>query len=255
MKKITLLVFVLACASAFGSENRADLPFPKNPTSFDFAEVANQFISLGEKEAVAKLHYLCKDSKSEYGHDIDSKTREQIGWICRLVFRPKADSALRPPGFGGLNLPSNTMKYSDWPIYPLAESNGVYFLLAEGYSLAGVAEDPRKYIKYCQAGGVFRTDYLITPSEADAEKALDDLFDKEVWRKIKWKDSEWNTGGGGFSYTLREESVINYLRKQTKKANQALQTTTTSVTDRACAHSAPAAVMSDLKRSAKHKPS
>ncbi|CAM3192017.1 hypothetical protein [Rariglobus hedericola] len=246
MKNITLLVFVLACASAFGAENTRDLPLPKKPTSFDFAEVANQFISLGEKEAVAKLLYLCKDSKSEYGHDIDSKTREQIGWICRLVFRAKANSALRPPRFGGLNLPFNTMKYSDWPIYPLAESNGVYFLLADGYSLAGVAEDPRKYIIYCQAEGIFRTDYLIVPSEADAGSALDLLLQKEVWMKIKWKDSEWHTGGGGFSYTLHEESVIKYLRKQTKKANQALQTTTTAVTDRAVARSAPAAVVSDL---------
>jgi len=224
MKNIILLVFALACTSGFGSENKRALPFPKNPTSFSFAEVANQFISLGEKEAVDKLFYLCNDSESEYGIDIDSKTREQIGWICRLVFRPKANSLLRPPGFGGLTLPFNTIKYSDWPIYPLAESNGIYFLLAEGYSLAGVAEDPRDYIKYCQTEGTFRTDYLTTPTEADAKNALDSLLKKEIWLKIKWKDSEWHKGGGGFSYTLHEEDVITYLRKQTQKSKPSPQT-------------------------------
>lgn len=191
-----------------------DLPLPEDPTSFDLARVANYFISLGEKEAVNKLIDFYK---LERGMDRPN-VWEQIGWICRLIFMQKTNKVLRPPYFGGLRLPFNTMKFSDWPVYPLAESNGVYFVLSEGYRIGGQPEDPRDYIKYCQREGMFRKEYLIIPSEKEAEKALDSLLKTEVWKKIKWRDGKWSKGGrGGFSYDISENEVVSCLRRQTKK--------------------------------------
>ncbi|MFA6289707.1 MAG: hypothetical protein WC661_20180 [Opitutaceae bacterium] len=216
MKTLVLLIIALAGTIAAGAEPQK-LPLPPHPTSFDLAEAGNRFIALGEEDAVGALMLLCKDSKNEYGVDIDSKTREQIGWMCRLLFTPKAGATLRPPGFGGLSLPNNTMNRSDWPFYPLAESDGVFFVLADGYFLAGVAEDPRKYIRYCQSEGKFRSEPLVVPTEETAAKALDALLRSEIWKKIKWTDSKWYPGGGGFSYTMNEENIVTYLKRQTRK--------------------------------------
>ena len=191
------------------------LPLPKNPTSVDLARVANQFIAIGEARAVEQLKRLGDASGSDLLFESDM--REQIGWLCRLIFVPTRSRPNRAPLFGGLSLPWNTMKSADWPFYPLAESKGIFFVLSRGYMLAGVPEDPRHYLDYCQANGRFRSKALKIPTAAQSAEALRALVASQAWLKIEWNDAHWNEGGGGFSYEFRETDTVEYLRAQTKE--------------------------------------
>jgi hypothetical protein len=118
-----------------------------------------------------------------------------------------------------------------WPLYPLAEANGVFFILSRSYVLAGGAEDPIDYLRYCRANGMFRRTLLLTPSTPQARQALLLLLDR-----IRT-----------FSRVEIPAEHLEYLQKQTeKRANQASEPTPPSVTDRADARSAPAGVVAHL---------
>lgn len=208
------IIFVCLFAASRLVAQSVSLPLPEHPTSFDTARVVNQFISLGEEGAVKEMKRLCEASRKKNVF-LDHNMAEQISWICRIIFMPKEGTPIRAPRFGALHLPWNTMEAEDWPLYPIAESEGVYFILSQGYSLAGLAEDPQNYIDYCRSMGSFRTTPVKIPTKETAEYALMRLLSSNAWKKIKWKDSKWHEGGGGFSYDMSEASVIAYLKAQT----------------------------------------
>jgi hypothetical protein len=209
---IRLLIPFLLATACVAKGAPPTLPLPEHPTCADLAHTANRFIGLGEVGTVSELKQLCELSK-EHGITED-RMSEQVGWICRLLFVPAAGQPIREPSFGGLRLPWNTMKDEDWPLYPLVESEGVFFVLAQGYILAGFPEDPQQYLDYCRTNGTFRKQLVQVPTEEEAQRALDRLLSPSAWVKIKWKDSLWNSSDG-------EANVIAYLKAQTKsKANQ-----------------------------------
>jgi hypothetical protein len=183
---------------------RAPELVPEHPTCFELASAANRFIELGENGTIAELTRQWSTIRSDVAEE--SSTREQIGWICRLVFTPKLGKALRQPYFGGLAwVPFHSIRYSEWPLFPLVESDGVFFLLGEGYVLAGQAEDPLDYLSYCRANGVFRAKIIPIPSEEKAKHALEAFFRTEVWMKLNWEDSFFGAAG-----------TIDFLKAQTK---------------------------------------
>jgi len=51
---------------------------------------------------------------------------------------------------------------------------------------------------------------------------LDLLITSPAWHAIKWSDAHWNVGGGGFSYELDPQEVVEFLRRQTR-ANKPVQ--------------------------------
>jgi hypothetical protein len=207
--KICIVWWVLFYGTIAAQGAEPVLPLPKHPKCMELARVANRLISLGEKDTVLELTELA--DKYRKPHGVDSQVSEQIGWICRLLYTPAEGRALRRPGFGGLMLPDNTMSREDWPLYPLAESKGVFFVLRQGYMLAGVAEDPVRYLEYCRKDGKFRKEPLPVPSAQEARLALDALLSSEVWLKIRWVDS-----GSWFSYTMDSADIVRFLTEQTQ---------------------------------------
>src|SRR5207248_2099895 len=101
------------------------------------------------------------------------------------------------PMYGGLSLPFKTMPHANWPLYPVAASGKSFFVLSEGYSLAGVPEDPKHYLAHCRAEGAFRKHPVPIPTQAEAQRDAKALRQSPPWKAIKWKDS-----GQGFSYTM-----------------------------------------------------
>src|SRR5262245_17297852 len=80
------------------------------------ARSANELIALGEDKAVKLLIESSGEMEPEPTTGIDKN--ERVGWLCRLVFEPKNDEPLRPPRFGRLSLPYESMRISDWPQFP-----------------------------------------------------------------------------------------------------------------------------------------
>jgi len=171
------------------------------------AQAANHYIGMGEAEAIKALKALEKDHSKAI--DRGFHTNERIGWICRIVFQGTNGKPLRQPMYGGLSLPYLTMPLERWPLYPVAESDGVFFVLSEGYMLAGVAERASDYIAYCSANGDFRKTKVKKPSRNEAVSAFDALKKSNQWTMIKWKDE-----GPGTKYTMSEEWVLRDIEAQ-----------------------------------------
>jgi hypothetical protein len=171
------------------------------------AEAANYYIALGEAEAIQELKALEED----FGESMDRGFYQngRIGWVCRIIFKGKSGKPLRPPLYGGLLLPRLTMPLERWPLYPVAESDGVFFVLSEGYMLAGVAEQASDYIDYCSATGSFRKTKVEVPTQDEAVKAFNSFKKAKRWTMIKWKDE-----GPGTKYTMSEDWVLHYIEAQ-----------------------------------------
>ena len=171
------------------------------------AKAANHYISLGSEQAIKELKKLEEDHIA--GMKRGFHTNERIGWVCRLIFQGKNDKPLRQPLYGGLSLPRLTMPLKHWPLYPIAKSKGVYFVLSEGYSLAGRAERASDYIDYCSSSGSFRKVKLMVPSQDEAIKSYNAFKKGKRWTVIKWKDK-----GPGTKYTMSEEWVLRDIEAQ-----------------------------------------
>jgi len=176
-------------------------------TAASLAEAVNHFVDLGEEQAVRKLSALALDTPTDVRGDWSSN--ERIGWMCRVLYESKGANPLRQPYFGGLDLPYHTMLDTSWPLYPVALSGSTYFVLSEGYSLAGVAEDPREYIEYCRQSGVFRKKRIAVPTRTQALKDATTLGQSVAWKAIKWTDS-----GTNWSYTLSEQETWTFIQNQ-----------------------------------------
>lgn len=204
---IAILGFVLVSMPTYGKDEVPDLFTKKKFNCVTLAEAANFYISMGEKRAIEALKDLEEDVFVGFEKGFDAN--ERIGWVCRIIFQGEEDKPLRQPLYGGLSLPYLTMPLERWPLYPIGESNGVYFVLSEGYMLAGVAERASAYIDYCSSTGSFRKSAVSIPNRTEAATAFDDLKNSKRWGAIKWKDQRLGT-----SYTMSEEWVLRDIRSQ-----------------------------------------
>jgi hypothetical protein len=228
MKRLILLFLAIGGIS-LAKDAPVSLLLSEHPTSRELAVAANRYIALSEERTVKELKDACEKAREAYPpRHVDFVLSEQIGWLCRLLYTSKPGQPLRAPRFGALMLPFNTMRSADWPLMPLAESDGVFFILAQSYTIAGVPEDPVHYLEYCVQSGSFRREALRVPTPNEAERALSALLASPAWKKIKWQDS-----GSWFSYTLHESDSVAYLQKQTLKTSPPLKVETPSFTDSA----------------------
>jgi hypothetical protein len=207
MNRAAIFIFAFGAFVCSGYSETARL-FQPHPTCFDLAVVANRFTSLGKDGAIAELTRTWRTGNGDLLEQ--ENKREQIGWVCRLIFVPKPGKVIRRPLFGGQGETLDELRDVEWPCYPLVESKGVFFLLAEGYELAGIPEDPIEYLAYCSANGVFRDHLLEVPTEESAARALEHLFASESWKKIVWK--------GGIPIGSDFADLKRYLIDQTKKS-------------------------------------
>ena len=178
-----------------------------------FAQAVNHYIAMGEKEAIRSLASTARTSMQDLSeHHGTWSTNERIGWICRVVFEPVGAASIRPPYFGGLNLPERTMPASSWPRFPIARVGSTHFVLSEGYSLFGVAENPGAYIEYCRKHGTFRQTKIPVPTRAQALQDAAALRNSRAWGLIKWKD-----GGQNWGYSLSEPGAWDFIESQAEK--------------------------------------
>lgn len=183
MRRIAIVVLLITLqTAAFAAV--PSLFEEKAFTAATFAQAVNHYVSLGEEAAVDELRDMAADQLAhpERGFDIS----ERIGWLTRVLFESKTGRPLRPPMFGGLNLPVETMREASWPLYPVAFSGSTYFVLSEGYFLAGKPEDTGGYIDYCRKAGIFRKKLLDVPVKARALADAVALRRSMAWKAIKW---------------------------------------------------------------------
>ncbi|MBC7815461.1 MAG: hypothetical protein IAG10_01020 [Planctomycetaceae bacterium] len=210
MMKSTLLILLISMTPTIAFAEIPLLFRQRTFTATTLAEAVNHYVSLGEEAAVRELTDIAPNHDFKRDELAEGFSRpERVGWVCRILFQPKREQPLRPPLYGALSLPHKTMPLSSWPLYPIAASGNSFFVLDEGYSLAGRAEEPRHYLEYCRAEGVFRKTSVPIPTRAEAQKDVLMLRRSPEWRAIKWKDR-----GEGFSYTISEEWIWKSIQNQ-----------------------------------------
>jgi hypothetical protein len=182
------------------------------------AESANYFIGIGEEKAIEELLQLTPSDDEPFGRKNTKNgvrlDRNRAAWMLRILYLPK-QRYIRQPLFGGLSLPRETMSLDDWPLYPLAESEDVYFVLSDGYMLAGVAERISDYAAHCKENGTFRKKKVTVPTSESAKKALSSLYSSQRWKKI-----EWTHKSPSQSYQIAPKIVTKYLDRQTNIQTQ-----------------------------------
>lgn len=213
---IAAILFLTVCVC------RGELPELFRRDAFKavtLAEAANHYVSLGKALALRELSELAAVGDLEKEQIDQARARlgiqggfdipERIGWMCRILFQSRTETPLRRPAYGGLMLPYQTMSEKSWPTYPIAASGRSYFVLAEGYALAGYPEHPRDYLAYCQANGTFRTTTIPVPTRVQAHEDVRALHDSPAWQAIKWTDR-----GENWSYTMDPLSTWNFINAQ-----------------------------------------
>ena len=179
-------------------------------TCVTLAEAVNHYIALGEEAAIKELESLTLDSATDSKGGFSRK--ERMGWVCRILFQPQGKDPIRPPAFGALDLPFTSVSLTTWPLFPVAVSGTSYFVLSEGYWLAGRAEDPRAYLSYCRANGKFRTEQVPIPTRIHAVNDVNRLRQSKLcWKAIKWSDTH---EFGSYSYS--EDSTWREIKAQVK---------------------------------------
>jgi hypothetical protein len=202
----TKLLTLLFCTSLV---SHADVPLLFRERSFsaaNLAEAVNHFVALGEEPAARELSTLAPDhDPGRAGFSLP----ERVGWVCRILFQPKGDQPLRAPRYGAHSLPYLTMPLARWPLYPVAESGDSFFVLSEGYMLAGIPERPTRYLAYCRAEGIFRKQRIPVPGRHQAKKDVLALRQSPAWKAIEWKDR-----GPETTYTMNEEWTWRFIQAQ-----------------------------------------
>jgi len=218
MARLALVAIAAIIATAPCQAEVPKLFREKSFTCVTLAEAVNNYVTMGEEAALKELDSLSAERWDfDFQHKLGFNLTDRIGWVCRILFQPKGDEPLRGPGYGQVCLPWNSMPLKSWPLLPVAASGSSYFVLSRGYTLLGVPENPKDYLKYCRANGKFRKEPVPIPSKAQSLKDLEQLRQSKAWKAIKWKDSKWYEGGGGWSYEYREEFIWEFIRKQAEE--------------------------------------
>jgi hypothetical protein len=173
-------------------------------TSAMLAACVNDFFDLGPQ--AAKEHLISLDTPERPLNRLKIRT----SWICRLLYFPHgAANHLRGPFLGEVGLPYRSMPVCHWPLFPLALSNGVPFVLGDKYVLCGKAEPIEHYVNYCVEFGQFRTEPIPVPTRNIALDAADALVTSDRWKDISWCfESEFE------NYIYSEEHTVEFIRAQ-----------------------------------------
>ena len=125
----------------------------------EMVQVVNYLRGLGKEKSLAALREYCGSAQGDH----------IIPIICRLLFvNPKGWS---PPRIGAPVPRVNKDAAKRFPLFPIALSENVPFLVIKGYRLGGLPESGARCLELCEGFSMIQEDYPLTGYE-NAAKAL-----------------------------------------------------------------------------------
>ena len=176
---VTLVAWALTYAVAPPQLSQATY-FSLNPQAYrvePFIRMVVELQSLDRSAALAKLHAMTRDPQGA----------ARVIVLSRMLFT-RPGSGLRRPMIGGSIFLGGTA-YADWPQDPVEVVDGVPFLIARGYVLAGPAETSESYLQYCETHGDWSVAHYSLKTTQEKRYALNMLLASPKW-KIPLNDSE-----------------------------------------------------------------
>jgi hypothetical protein len=139
----------------------------------EMVQVVNYLRQLGKDKSLALLREYLKS-------DLENA---KVLIICRLLFvNPKGWA---PPRLGAPVPVVCEVDAQNFPLFPIALSDKVPFLLVNGYRLGGVGEPASECLELCEGFSIIQSDYPLM----GYEKAAKALAHNESFRKLyKEKD-------------------------------------------------------------------
>src|SRR5262249_22316521 len=89
---------------------------------------------------------------------------------------------LRPPILGEPWFLADTSG-QDWPLEPIHLYQGIPFFIVKGWSLAGLAEEPSRYLAFCLASGVWVDRGFKAVAPADLAIFAQDFISSGPWKR------------------------------------------------------------------------
>jgi hypothetical protein len=200
----------------------------KSFTSANLAEAVNRYVAIGEEASLKEFQLLSaqENASQEIFGGKGFSVNERISWLCRILYEPRelpalsapklgvlappTKSPLRPPKFGMLCLPENSMPANQWPLYPVAFSGSTYLVLKQGYTSSGTPENLTHYLAYCKDNGIFRKIPVEVPTREQAEKDIANFRQSPQWQAIEWQ------GNDGFKFPMGEQLTWAFIKGQSK---------------------------------------
>ena len=168
---------------------RAEVPQLFKQEKFDaaiLAQAVNHFVEIGEEAAAREMTDLAPDDNDG---PRSVNRAERVAWVCRILFEPRGREPLDPAPYGMQMFPykDNRTVLKSWPLFPVACSGRSFFVLAEGYLYRGPPRDPKLYLAYCRAKGVFRKIPIPIPTRDEAMTDVAALKESPAWKALDWK--------------------------------------------------------------------
>ena len=109
--------------------------------------------------------------------------------LCRMLFEPRAGRDFARPEIGGAIFLGGT-DYCDWPLEPIDLVDDVPFAITRGYILAGKAQEPEDYVRYCLANCVWTQRRYHVKTQAEKQAALTKLLSSSKWKTALGSDEQ-----------------------------------------------------------------
>lgn len=106
--------------------------------------------------------------------------------LCRMLFEAK-ESEFRRPMIGAPEF-VDSGSIESWPLEPITLQGGIPILVVCGYSLAGYAERPREYVRYCLADCQWRDAKYAAVDRATVKRRVDEFIAKhpKAGKRAAW---------------------------------------------------------------------
>jgi len=141
-----------------------------------YIQAAVELQAIGREGALRRLHTMAQDR--------DSYSKVII--LCRMLFAQSASSNFRAPRLG-MPMYLGGTNDTDWPIAPIEVVDGVPFLIASGYILAGKAESAESYLRYSESDADWSGVHYTIKTTQEKQDALTKLLASPKWKT--WDDA------------------------------------------------------------------
>jgi hypothetical protein len=121
-------------------------------------------------------HRMLEYAKSDYwGSD-------QIYVLCRMLYSKFPGKKFMRPPLGQPSCLGGT-SHLDWPLNPIEITDGVPFLIADGYNLYGMPGVPGDYLAYCMTNCDWSTFPYHRKTDGELHSALNKLLNSSKWKQ------------------------------------------------------------------------
>ena len=137
----------------------------------EMIQVVNHLRQLGKNKSLTILRqYLARDGEDD-----------KVLVICRLLFiNPRG---WEPPILGKPEPTVNDNIAKQFPLFPIALSDRVPFLLVQGYSLEGRSESAAACLKLCEGFSLVKEDYPVSGYEKAARALTQMKSVRQLYQK------------------------------------------------------------------------